>query len=127
MSTPSKTYGSFESIRPLRIWPGVLARDVKGEGVSFALIELEPEVSVAEHSHTNEQVGFIIAGTFSFTIGGETRELAPGDTYTIPGGVAHSARSGPEGTIAIDIFSPPREDWESLDREDPRRPRWPAG
>lgn len=127
MSTASRTYGSFEGIRPLRIWPGVLARDVKGEGVSFALIELEPNITVAEHSHPNEQVGFIVEGTFTFTIGGETRELAPGDTYTIPGGVKHSARSGPEGTVAVDIFSPPREDWESLDRENARHPRWPAG
>jgi len=111
VSTLSKVYGSFESIRPLRIWPGVLAREVRGDGVSFALIELEPNVSVAEHSHPNEQVGFIVEGTFSFTIGGATRELAPGDTYTIPGGVKHSARSGPEGTVAIDIFSPPREDF----------------
>ena len=126
MSTASTTYGSFESIRPLRIWPGVLAREVRGDGVSFALIEMEPNVSVAEHSHPNEQVGFIVEGTFSFTIGGETRDLAPGDTYTIPGGVKHSARSGPEGTVAVDIFSPPRVDWEGLDRENPRRPRWPA-
>ena len=127
MATGSKTYGSFGSVRPLRIWPGVLARDVSGESVSFALIELEPDVSVAEHSHPNEQVGFIVEGTFSFTIGGETRELAPGDTYVIPGGVRHSARSGPEGTVAVDIFSPPREDWKRLEREEPRPPRWPAG
>ena len=125
MSTLSKVYGSFESIRPLRIWPGVLAREVRGDGVSFALIELEPNVEVAEHSHPNEQVGFIIEGTFSFKIGGEARELKAGDTYVIPGGVRHSAQAGPEGTVALDIFSPPREDWEALDRAEPRKAGWP--
>src|SRR5260221_6486341 len=63
--------------------------------------------------------------TFQFTIGGETRVLEPGDTYVIPGGVKHSAVAGPEGTVALDIFSPPREDWEALDRGEPSRAPWP--
>lgn len=127
MATASKTYDSFENVRPYKIWPGVLAHAVRGENVSFALVELEANVPVAEHSHPSEQVGFIIEGTFTFTIGGETRELKAGDTYVIPGGVLHSAVTGPEGTVAIDIFSPPREDWESLERAEPRRPSWPRG
>ena len=119
------TYDSFAAIRPHRIWPGVLAHAVRGAAVSFALVELEPDVAVAEHSHPNEQVGFILEGTFTFTIGGETRQLAPGDTYVIPSGVLHSAQAGPEGTVAVDIFSPPRDDWETLERGELRRPRWP--
>jgi quercetin dioxygenase-like cupin family protein len=127
MATPSKTYDSFEQVRSYKLWPGVLAHAVRGERISFALVELEPNVVVAEHSHPHEQAGFIIEGTFSFTIGGETRELKPGDTYVIPGGVAHSAVSGPKGTVALDIFSPPREDWEALERAEPSRGSWPPG
>ena len=122
-----ETFGSFRSVRPHKIWPGVLAHAVTGDNVSFALVELEPGVPVAEHSHPNEQVGFILQGTFTFTIGGETRELGPGDTYVIPGNVPHSARSGPEWTIAVDVFSPPREDWERLERGEVRQPGWPPG
>jgi quercetin dioxygenase-like cupin family protein len=125
LSDGRQTYGSFEGVRPHKIWPGVLAHTVEGDSVSFALVELEPNVEVAEHSHPNEQVGFIVQGTFSFTIGGETRRLKPGDTYVIPGGVAHSAQAGPEGTVALDIFSPPREDWQRLERAEPSRPSWP--
>jgi quercetin dioxygenase-like cupin family protein len=125
MASASKIYDSFESVRPYKIWPGVLAHAVRGDNVSFALVELDPNVAVAEHSHPNEQAGFIVEGTFTFTIGGETRELKPGDTYVIPGGVPHSALSGPEGTIAVDIFTPPRDDWERLERADPSRAAWP--
>jgi quercetin dioxygenase-like cupin family protein len=127
MDTASRTYSSFESVRPYKIWPGVLAHAVGGDQVSFALVELEPNVRVAEHSHPNEQAGFIIQGSFTFTIGGETRDLKPGDTYLIPGGVPHSAAAGPEGTVALDIFSPPRDDWEALERAEPTRPSWPPG
>jgi quercetin dioxygenase-like cupin family protein len=125
LSERRQTYGSFEAVQPHKIWPGVLAHAVEGDAVSFALVELEPNVAVAEHSHTNEQLGFIVQGTFTFTIGGETRQLQPGDTYAIPGGVPHSAQAGPEGTVAVDIFSPPREDWQRLERAEPRRPAWP--
>ena len=83
MQERSQTYESFDAVRPLKIWPGVLAHEIRGNDVAFALVELEPD-------------------TFTFTIGGETRELRPGDTYSIPGGVPHSARSGPEGAPAVD-------------------------
>jgi len=125
MAVESKTYGSFEAVRPHRIWPGVLARAVEGGNLSFALVELEPDVAVGEHSHPNEQAGFIVEGTFTFTIGGETRTLKPGDTYVIPGGVPHSAQAGPEGTIAVDIFTPPRRDWDSIERAEVSKPAWP--
>jgi quercetin dioxygenase-like cupin family protein len=125
MATASKTYANFASVRPYKIWPGVLAHAVQGESLSFALVELEPNVEVAEHSHPNEQAGFILLGTFQFTIGGETRELEPGHTYVIPSGVKHSAVAGPEGTVALDIFSPPREDWETLERGEPSHASWP--
>jgi quercetin dioxygenase-like cupin family protein len=125
MANGSKTYDSFAGVRPYKIWPGVLAHAVRGASVSFALVELKPDVEVAEHSHPNEQAGFILQGTFHFTIGSESRQLGAGDTYVIPGGVAHSARAGPEGTIAVDIFSPPRDDWEELERGEPVRPSWP--
>ena len=125
MAATSPTFSSFAAVRAHRIWPGTLAYAIQGESVQFALIELDPGVEVQEHSHPNEQVGFIIEGTFSFTIGGETRELKPGDTYVIAGNVRHSAKAGPTGTVALDIFSPPRADWERLEREEPRRPAWP--
>ena len=125
MTKSGKIFDSFESVRPYKIWPGVLAHAIRGENVSFALVDLDPNVAVAEHSHSNEQVGFILQGTFSFVIGGEKRELKPGATYVIPGGVRHSAVAGPSGTVALDIFSPPREDWEALDRAEPKRASWP--
>jgi quercetin dioxygenase-like cupin family protein len=125
VAVESKTFGSFEGVRPHRIWPGVLARAVEGDNLSFALVELEPDVAVAEHSHPNEQAGFIVEGTFTFTIGGETRTLKPGDTYVIPGGVPHSALAGPEGTVALDIFTPPRRDWDSIERAEVSKPAWP--
>lgn len=125
MEGATGVYDSFDRVRPYLIWPGATAHAVSGAAVQFGLIDMAPNVAVPEHSHPNEQAGFILKGVFTFTIGGERRELKPGDTYVIPGGVPHSGTAGPEGAVAIDIFSPPRADWEQLERGDPRPPSWP--
>ena len=125
MAVESSVYSRFADAPVYKIWPGIVAHAIRGEKVMVALVELEPDTEVAEHSHPQEQAGFIIEGTFTFTIGGETRRLGPGDTYVIPGGVPHSAKSGPEGNVVIDVFSPPREDWDRLEQEAPRPARWP--
>ncbi|MBA2424147.1 MAG: cupin domain-containing protein, partial [Actinobacteria bacterium] len=49
--------GSFDDIAttdPIRIWEGVLARTVEGKQVSLAIVELDPDSIVREHSHENE-------------------------------------------------------------------------
>jgi quercetin dioxygenase-like cupin family protein len=125
LAESSSAYDSFETVRPYLIWQGATAHAVAGEHVQMGLIDMEPNITVPEHSHPNEQVGFILKGTFTFTIGGETRELKAGDTYVIRGGVPHTGTAGPEGAVAVDIFSPARADWEALERGEPRRPSWP--
>ena len=48
---------------------------------------------VPEHSHPHEQMGMGLEGVFELTIDGESRLVRQGDSYCIPGGVKHSARS----------------------------------
>jgi quercetin dioxygenase-like cupin family protein len=112
-------------IPPQQIWDGVLARAVEGERMSFAVVELSPNSVVAQHRHTNEQIGIILEGSLTFTIGGEARVLRAGDTYNIPGGVPHDAVTGPEGAVVVDVFSPVRADWSRFEKEAPRPPLWP--
>ena len=80
-----ETFKSLREIAPQRIWEGVLARVVEGDTMSFALVELAPNSVVAEHQHHNEQMGIVLRGSMTFTIGGEPRLLHTGDTYNIPG------------------------------------------
>ncbi len=125
MSLSKPTFEPLAGLRPHQLRDGVNARVINGQRMTLAVVDLEPGSSVPEHHHENEQLGFILRGSMTFTIGGEKREIRAGDTYTIPSNIPHDAVAGPEGCTAVDAFAPIRADWEKLDRSDPFPPDWP--
>jgi quercetin dioxygenase-like cupin family protein len=118
-------FDDLAGLGPLPIWEGIVARVVEGERLTLAVVELDPGAVAREHSHDNEQLGLVVSGAMSFRIGDETRELRPGDAYTIASNVPHEATAGPEGAVVIDVFAPPRADWNALEPGEPTSPRWP--
>jgi quercetin dioxygenase-like cupin family protein len=125
MSDQSRFFDVLADIRPYPVWPGLLARAFRGERMTVAVVDLEANAEAAHHSHDNEQLGIVLRGTIDFTIGDEQRLLGPGETYVIPPGVPHRAVGGPAGCTVIDVFAPPRDDWEKLERLEPSKPAWP--
>ena len=125
MSEPTP-FADLEGLSAQRIWDGVTGRLVEGERVTLAVIELDPDSVVPEHSHENEQVGVLVAGLLEFRIGDETRRIGPGGTWCIPANVPHEVQTGPEGAVAVEVFAPPRAEWGALERLDGRPLRWPA-
>ena len=92
--------------------PGVHIRTFWGNKMLLSIVDLAPNVVVPAHSHPHEQAGAVISGELEMTINGETRWLKPGDTYIIPGGVEHGARTGDTPARALDMFSPVRADYQ---------------
>lgn len=93
--------------------------------MSFAVVELGPGSVVEEHDHSNEQVGIVLRGSLTFTVGSETQVLRAGDTYNIPSGVRHRVVTGPDGAVVVDVFSPVRADWSRFEKGAPQPPVWP--
>jgi quercetin dioxygenase-like cupin family protein len=79
---------------PKELAPGILARTFWGQKMLMAVVELEANSVVPQHSHPHEQVGILLEGEMELTIQGETRQLKAGEVYIIPGDVEHSARVG---------------------------------
>jgi quercetin dioxygenase-like cupin family protein len=108
------------------VWgDAVRARKVDGERITLALVELAADAVVPGHRHENEQMGMVITGSLTFTIGDEVRELGPGGTWRIPSDTPHQASVGPAGAVVIDVFAPVRSDWDALPAEAPGPPAWP--
>jgi quercetin dioxygenase-like cupin family protein len=119
-------FADLVSLERLAIWDGVSGRVVGGERAALVIVELEPGSVVPEHSHDNEQIGVCASGTLTFRVGDESRELGPGDTWSIPSGVLHEVRTGPDGAVVIEAFVPARAEWSALERLEPGALRWPA-
>lgn len=62
------------------------------------------------HSHPEEQTGYLVSGHIILIINGEKHEMRPGDSWAIPGNTEHGAETV-ENSVAIEIFSPVREDY----------------
>ena len=120
-----KTFDSLRNIRPTTVREGITARAVDGERLTIAVIDLDPNAVLPEHHHENEQLGFVIAGIITMTIGGEKRAMRAGDTYAIPSHVPHDAQAGPDGCTVTDVFAPVRSDWHELKRSEASAGRWP--
>lgn len=108
-----------------RIWEGVVGRVVHGDRITLSVVELDADCVIPSHSHENEQVGLLVSGALAFRVGDEERDVRPGGTWRIPSNVPHEVRTGRTGAVVLEVFSPPREDWNALEREPPRPPRWP--
>jgi len=93
------------------IFPGVHIFTAAGEKMMLSLVEFEPRSVVQPHSHPHEQMGMLLEGELTFTIGGETRTLRSGEMWRIPGGVVHSAIAGDSPVKALDVFHPIRDDY----------------
>ena len=84
------------SVPVIDVWgESVRARRIEGERVTLALVELAPDSIVPGHRHDNEQLGMVITGSVTFTVGDETRELGPGGTWRIPSDTPHQVSVGP--------------------------------
>ncbi|PSP95475.1 cupin domain-containing protein [Halobacteriales archaeon QS_4_62_28] len=91
-----------------------IAPVVTGEQMSVQHFHIEPGAVVPEHSHGNEQVGFVACGTFTFRVDGTEYIIDSGESYHVTAGEPHEAENRTDEPVrGIDVFSPPRAepDW----------------
>jgi quercetin dioxygenase-like cupin family protein len=65
-------------------------------------------ISSTEGYH--EQTGYMIEGKLKLKIADQAFEINPGDSWSIPSNVAHSAEVL-ENTVVVEVFSPVRADY----------------
>jgi quercetin dioxygenase-like cupin family protein len=72
--------------------------------------------SLPRHAHPHEQTGYLMKGQIRLSIGAEEYHAQAGDSWCIPGGVEHGAEII-EDSVAIEVFSPVREDYLPKEEE----------
>ena len=82
--------------------------------MTIARIKLRKYAVVPAHAHSNEQISVLESGSLKFVLDGKERVLHAGEMLEIPPGVSHSVEAL-EDSVAMDLFSPAREDWQRGD------------
>ena len=100
----------WEEISPEAMNDRVTRQVIHGDTLTVARLVLKQGAVVPTHQHPNEQVSMIVAGALRFHLDGRDVVVRSGENLQIPGGMPHSAEAI-EDTIAVDVFSPVREDW----------------
>ena len=105
---------SIKDIPAKEVVAGITGYYAHGENLTFGYVVIKPDTAVPEHRHVHEQITYIVDGELDMTIGGQLYPLKAGMYHVIPSNTPHSGFTK-TGCVAIDVFSPAREDYKSPD------------
>jgi quercetin dioxygenase-like cupin family protein len=100
----------WNQVKKEQMNPLFVRQVIHGKTMTVARLDIRKGCSVPEHSHHNEQISMIERGSMRFVLAGVEKIVKAGEVLQIPANVPHSAEAL-EDCIAVDLFSPPREDW----------------
>jgi len=89
-----------------------VSRKVLAHVINMMMVEVNfIKGAVGEiHAHENEQISYIVKGSFQVNIEGKKETLRVGDTFYIKPNLLHGVLALEDSTI-LDVFTPQREDF----------------
>ena len=90
--------------------PAISRQMIHGSSITIARLRAKQGAIVPTHSHVNEQITTMEKGAMLFVTPNGEIVVRAGESLVIPPNVPHSVQAL-EDSIALDIFSPVREDW----------------
>ena len=78
--------------------------------MTLSRLQLAKGSVVPIHHHIHEQVTTLQSGALRFQVAGEEFVLRAGGVLRIPPNAPHGVETL-EDAVAVDLFTPPREDW----------------
>ena len=97
---------------PRRLADGIATRVFPGEQAMLSVVRCEPNSAGSIHSHPEEQWGLCLEGSGIRIQDGIDVPFKKGDFWRTPGGIVHGIRVGPDGATVLDIFAPPRAEYQ---------------
>ncbi|MCZ2154190.1 MAG: cupin domain-containing protein [Bryobacterales bacterium] len=105
---------SWEKIPLEQMNTRVSRKVLHGAQMTIAQIFLRAGGTVPEHHHPHEQTTMLQSGKLLFRMEGREYTLIAGSILNIPPHVPHQVEAI-EDSVAIDVFSPARDDWQRGD------------
>jgi quercetin dioxygenase-like cupin family protein len=71
----------------------------------IGIAAIVPNVSIGKHTHPGPESGYMLEGAMTLLVDGQPpKELKAGDSYVVPPGAAHDARTGAAGAKVIATY-----------------------
>jgi quercetin dioxygenase-like cupin family protein len=113
----------LEGLNTTEVRAGVQRGVFSGDGATLAFTTLDPGHTARPHSHSYEQIVYVMEGELLFVVGDEEVVMRSGDMLVVPPGVEHWAQTlGDEPAVDLSVFTPRRDEYaaeESPDRAAP--------
>ena len=90
--------------------PEVSIKTITGDRSQLCFLELAPGTKT-QHVHDHEQIGYILTGKVTLSIGDIAETLGSGDGYRIPASVEHGFVVSSDSKLEyIEVFCPPKQE-----------------
>ena len=74
---------------------------IPGREAVTAKAELPAGIASGRHTHPGEEIGYVLEGTVSIEIEGQSKTLKAGEAFAIPSGKVHNATNAGTGQATI--------------------------
>lgn len=103
---------NLDELQYTELVPGANSRIISGKGVQMSFLRMNPNTVFARHIHPEEQTMLGIRGWIDEIILDTIVRMKQGDIVNLPPNLVHGGNLGPYGCDALDIFFPPRTDYD---------------
>jgi quercetin dioxygenase-like cupin family protein len=71
----------------------------------IGIAEIVPNVNIGKHTHPGPESGYVLEGSMTLLVDGQPpKELKVGESYQVPPGAAHDAKTGAAGAKVIATY-----------------------
>ena len=71
----------------------------------IGIAEIAPNASIGRHTHPGVESGYVLEGELTLMVAGQPdKTLKAGESYVVPNGAVHDARTGPSGGKVIATY-----------------------
>ncbi|MFC1606887.1 SMP-30/gluconolactonase/LRE family protein [Candidatus Latescibacterota bacterium] len=109
---PNKVYDYYD-LQFTELVPGADSRIITGHGAQLSFLRMDPGSVFGHHNHPEEQLMISIRGAIEEIIMDGTGMMKAEDTLLLPAGFVHGGTNQPNGCDALDVFWPPRADYNA--------------
>ena len=110
MPTATAVHHRWSDVPSERLTASIARKFITADRMTVARFELTRGGVVPRHSHESEQLTCVMSGSLTFKFDGQQIIVRQGEVLQIPAWAEHEVEVT-EDAVAIDVFSPVRQDW----------------